>query len=61
MTIVDFLDYEVRSSWWAHRLRWSWAYALAARYFAWKTNRKYGRYLDSRLDKAMAEMMEELK
>ena len=54
MKIQDFLDYEIRSSWWASLVWWKWGQDFAARYFAWKTKRKYNRYLDSRLDKAMA-------
>jgi len=40
----DLLDYEVFSSWWACLLSWDWAQGLAAKYFAWKVNRKYRRY-----------------
>ena len=57
MTIRDFLDYEIRASWWGWMIWWGWGQNLAARYFAWKTQRKYSRYIDSRLDKAMVELM----
>ena len=61
MTIRDFLDYEIRSSWWASFIWWNWGRNLAGMWFAWKTKRKYSRYIDSRLDKAMAELMRQCK
>lgn len=56
MNIADFLDYEIRSSWWAEYVWWGWGQELTASYFAWKVKRKYARYIDSRLCKAMAEL-----
>lgn len=45
----DFLDYEIRSSWWASSISWNWAQDLAGRYFAWKVKRKYSRYVISKI------------
>jgi hypothetical protein len=39
-----FLDYEIRSSWWASWIGWDWGQELSGKYFAWKTSRKYARY-----------------
>lgn len=47
--LEDFLDYEVRSSWWASWIGWDWGQELAGSYFAWKTRRKYTRYKTSAL------------
>jgi hypothetical protein len=43
----DFLDYEIRSSFWACWISWGWAQKLAGKYFAWKTRIKYKRYEES--------------
>jgi hypothetical protein len=43
-----FLDYEIRSSWWAELIWFTWGQDLAAKYFAWKVQRKYNKYLHSR-------------
>jgi hypothetical protein len=43
-----FLDYEIRSSWWAELIWFEWGQNLAASYFVWKVKRKYKRYLISR-------------
>ncbi len=61
MNLKQFLDYEVRSSWWAGLIWWEWGQNLAASYFVWKTKRKFNRYLDSHLDKAIANLLKELK
>ena len=61
MTIKYFLDYEIRSSWWACWVWWGWGKDLAARYFSWKTNRKYVRYIDSKIDKAYADLLAQCK
>lgn len=45
ISIQEILDYEVRSSWWSNLLGIECLRVLAARYFAWKTRRKYARYL----------------
>lgn len=45
--IQEFLEYEVRSSWWARDVFWGWGQDLTARYFAWKTRKKYARYINS--------------
>jgi len=44
-----FLDYEIRSSWWASWISWDWLQELSGRYFAWKTRRKYERYKMSKM------------
>ena len=44
-----FLDYELRSSWWACWIGWNWGQKLAGKYFAWKTIRKYERYKQSKI------------
>ncbi len=43
-----FLDYEIRSSWWASWIGWNWGQELAGKYFAWKVKRKYARYNQSK-------------
>jgi hypothetical protein len=35
-----FLDYEIRSSWWASWIGWNWGQELSGSYFAWKVKRK---------------------
>lgn len=47
--LIFFLDYEVRSSWWASRIGWGWAQKLSAKYFSWKVKRKYTRYKTSKM------------
>lgn len=47
MTLREALDYEVRSSWWAHRISWGWAQALSSRWFAFKVGQKWFRYAAS--------------
>ena len=44
-----FLDYEIRSSWWASWIGWNWGRELSGKYFAWKTSRKYARYKQSKM------------
>jgi len=44
-----FLDYEIRSSWWASWIGWNWGRELSGKYFAWKTIRKYARYKKSKM------------
>ena len=44
-----FLDYEIRSSWWASWIGWNWGQELSGKYFAWKTSRKYARYKQSKM------------
>ncbi len=41
------LEYEITSSPIASWIGWEWGQDLCARYFAWKVNRKYNRYLKS--------------
>lgn len=40
------LDYEIKSSWWAGWIGNPKLQFLAAKYFAWKVNRKFNRYLE---------------
>lgn len=47
--ILDFLDYEIRSSWWASWIGWDWGQELSGKYFAWKVKRKYARYKHSKM------------
>jgi len=44
-----FLDYEIRSSWWASWISWNWGQELSGKYFAWKTSKKYARYKQSKM------------
>lgn len=44
-----YLDYEIRSSWWASWVGIGWVQQLAGRYFAWKTKRKYVRYRQTKV------------
>jgi hypothetical protein len=46
--ITFFLDYEIKSSWWAGWIGWNWGQELSVKYFIWKTKRKYSRYLHSK-------------
>ena len=48
MTNKDILDYEIRSSWWASWIFWGWGQSLAAKYYAWKVNLKWKRYVESK-------------
>jgi hypothetical protein len=43
LTRTQALYYEVHSSWWAGWIGWSRAQDVAAKYFAWKVNRKMDR------------------
>ncbi len=43
-----FIEYEIRSSWWASWIGWDWGQELSGKYFAWKTSRKYARYKQSK-------------
>tara|TARA_Y100000310_G_scaffold345655_1_gene467804 strand:+ start:18088 stop:18291 length:204 start_codon:yes stop_codon:yes gene_type:complete len=55
-----FLDYEIRSSWWACLIPFSFLQDLVVKYFFWKVKRKYNRYLYSiRIyDEMMKNMMD---
>jgi hypothetical protein len=48
-SIHYFLDYEIRSSWWASWIGWNWLQELSGKYFAWKVRRKYARYEQSKM------------
>lgn len=45
LTRDEILDYEVCTSWWAEWIGNDFLQGLVAKYFAWKVNRKYNRYL----------------
>lgn len=47
-SLKAFLDYEIRSSWWASLVSWDWMQKITGKYFAWKTKRKYERYSRSK-------------
>lgn len=49
LTTKQALDYEIRSSWWASWIWWSWGQELAGSYFAWKTAKKMARYKTSKI------------
>ena len=42
------LDYEIRSSWWASWISNNWLQEISASWFAWKVNRKFRRWVESR-------------
>jgi hypothetical protein len=46
ITIRDALDYEIRSSWWACWISNDILQTVSGKYFAWKVNRKYMRYVN---------------
>lgn len=46
-SLSDFLDYEIRSSWWAPYIGWGWLQEICGKYFARKTKRKFERYQTS--------------
>jgi hypothetical protein len=48
-SLSAFLDYEIRSSWWASWIGFDYGQELAGKYFAWKAKRKYNRYLKSKM------------
>lgn len=45
VTIEALLEYEIMSSWWAGLIGFPWFYWVVGTYFAWKTKRKYAKYL----------------
>ena len=45
--IKFFFDYEVRASWWSCLIPFSCLQNLVVKYFFWKVERKYNRYLYS--------------
>lgn len=45
MTRQEILYYEVAACWWAEWMSLPFLQEIAAKYFAWKVNRKYDRYL----------------
>ena len=47
ITMMQALDYEVKSSWWSGLIFWNWGRDLAGTYFANKVKRKYRRYTKS--------------
>lgn len=48
-SLFVFLDYEIKSSWWALWVGWNWMQKLLGKYFAWKTSRKYARYKQNKM------------
>ena len=42
---AELLMYEIHASWWADKISNAWLQDLAAKYFAWKVNRKRGRWV----------------
>lgn len=48
INIIEILDYEVRSSWWAQYISWTLGQELSAKYFSWKVKMKYNRYKTSK-------------
>lgn len=57
MTLEQCLDYEIRASWWVSCVSWKSLQPLVGRYFAWKVNRKYSRWFDSRFDAAYKNLL----
>lgn len=49
------IEYEVKSSWWTKYISFDWMQELAARYFAWKVERKIARLNKNR---AIAKILE---
>lgn len=47
LTKGEILYYEVSASWWSGWIGNDFLQGLVAKYFAWKVNRKYNRYLRS--------------
>lgn len=45
--MMEVLDYEIRSSWWASFIFWSWGQTMVGNYFAWRVRRKHKRYIQS--------------
>lgn len=43
--LLFFVGYEIKSSLWCKFISWEYAQKIAAKYFVWKTKRKYFRYL----------------
>lgn len=48
LTIEEILDYEARSSWLARWIWFSWGQELMGSYLAYKVNKKYKRYLQTK-------------
>jgi hypothetical protein len=47
INLIDALNYEIRASWWVGFIGNPFLQTLAGRYFAWKAQRKHGRYVNS--------------
>ena len=43
----DFLNYEIRGTWWPRWIGFSWGQKIAGKYFAFMVRRKYVRYKKS--------------
>ncbi len=46
---LNFLEYEISSSWWSGYIWFDWGKQLAADYFLCKTKRKYKKYMEFKL------------
>lgn len=44
ISLLDALEYEIKSSWWAKYISNNQLQELTASYFGWKTKRKFWRY-----------------
>jgi hypothetical protein len=44
ITVLETLDYEIRSSWWAGWISDPFLQSIVSKYFVWKVRRKYNRY-----------------
>ena len=47
ISLSDILEYEIRSGYFAQFVWFEWGQELIGSYFAWKTTRKYSRYMKS--------------
>ena len=56
MSPSELLDYEIRASWWAAWVSWPPLQEIVSQYFAWKTRRKYNRYVTSLKERARVRM-----
>ena len=45
ISLSVFLDYEIKSSWFASWVSCNYGKKLCAKYFVWKVKRKYSRYI----------------
>jgi hypothetical protein len=50
--LLNYLDYEIRGSWWAQWIAWDWLQKIIGGYFARKTKRKFLRFVHSKENSA---------